>query len=116
MLNLPRPTHWYFETCRQIIWCRLTFDKLYVLYSNNARNDLETIWRTALRRTIAAGSLVDVETLLDDTMEADDREWRDLVKAISGKVDIEQAVNDYFLGADVVTIVNEIEGGGYRGL
>lgn len=115
MLNLPRPTSWYFDTCRQIIWCRLTFDKLFVLYSDDARHDLATIWRAALTRALRAGTVLDVDTLLEERLQADDKDWRELVGAVSSKVNIEAAVDDYFLGADVVTVVTEIEGGGYRG-
>lgn len=115
MLNLPRPTSWYFQTCRQIIWCRLSFDKLFVLYSDDARHDLSTIWRAALERAVCAGPLLDVAAILDDALQADDKEWRELVNTISANVDIEHAVDDYFLGDDVVTVVTEIEGGGYRG-
>ena len=115
MMTLPRPTSWYFEICRQILWDRLSFDKLFILYSDDALQELTGIWQAALRRVVGDGGFVDVAEVLDEKLQSDDRVWRDLVKTISDSVDMERAVEDYFLGDDAEMVITEIEGGGYRG-
>ena len=115
MLNLPRPTSYYFDTCRQIMWCRLSYDKLYILYSDDALDELSLIWRAALIRSLQPEPVLDVDALLTDTLQADDVDWRRLVGIVETTLDMESAVNDYFLGASAAEVIDGIEGGGYRG-
>jgi hypothetical protein len=114
MLTLPRPTSWYFETCRQIIWCRLSYDKLYILYSDDARHELETIWCAAISRAGAGTMFTSAADILDTAIQTDDREWRAFVETLEGNVALADAIDDYFLGDSAEQVVTEIEGGGYR--
>lgn len=116
MLNLPRPTSFYFETCRQIVWARLTFDKLYILYSDAARDELVEVWCAAIARAMNGTPFSTFSDILDTALQQDDDEWSEFVRTIERYVELMDVIDDYFLGEfSAEELVTEIEGGAYRG-
>lgn len=114
MLNLMRQTSWYFETCRQIIWARLSYDKLFILYSDDARSELSKIWEAAIARTIGRTMFSEPADVLDTALQQDDAEWDRFLRVIERQLAMQDIIDDYFLGDSADELVNDIEGGGYR--
>ena len=112
MIDLEHPAPFYFDACRRIEWCRLSYDKLFSLYSEGARDELVRLWVAALRAASpfldgkpgAPGS-VPARDALERALRGIDKDWRFLAGVVEGRIDMPQAINEYFLGVDPGVIV-----------
>ena len=120
MLNLERPTSYYFDLCQQIIWYRLTYDKLYILYNNCSKSEISSLWRRAIALSIDfnensafTSRMFSINNVLETALKGNDEEWNKLLRIVEARIDMRRLIDDYFLGVSCLVIRESLEAGEY---
>ena len=97
----------YVELATELMWKRISYDKLMTLYTPQAMIDLRLIWHEALGR-----DRQDV-AFFEDALAYREDAWLCAKRGAERHVRIEDAVNDYFLGMSAPDVMAAIQEGYY---
>lgn len=119
-IEMPLPESFFFDMCRRIVWGRLTYDKLYALYNQEAQGELKGMWIEALRQTITSpdgcvpqSRIYDVASSIEIFLASDEADWQRIARLVERRVDMRRAVDDFFLGVESPVIIEGIGSGEY---